>query len=115
VGGINEAHNGSLDIYLNLGFVGVFFLAAFLIASYRTIWKKFTLSPALATLSLGVWTAMLFYNVTEAAFKGGLLWLAFLIGAMAVPVRDVAAVPENARTARQRLRNAPAELTLERR
>jgi O-antigen ligase len=115
VGGINEAHNGYLDIYLNLGFAGVFFLAAFLIASYRTIWKKFAVSPALATLSLGVWTAMLFYNVTEAAFKGGLLWLAFLIGAMAVPVRDVATVPENARTARQRLRNAPAELTLERR
>jgi O-antigen ligase len=115
VAGINEAHNGYLDIYLNLGLIGVVFLVAFLIASYATIWKKFAASPALAALCLGVWTAMLFYNVTEVAFKGGLLWLAFLLGAMAIPVRAAAAVDESASIAKRRVRKSPVELRLERR
>jgi exopolysaccharide production protein ExoQ len=115
VGGINEAHNGYLDIYLNLGLIGVVFLVAFLIASYLTIWKKFAVSHALASLSLGVWTAMLFYNVTEVAFKGGLLWLAFLLGAMAIPVRAAAAIDESAGVAKRRLGKSRVELTLERR
>jgi hypothetical protein len=42
-----------------------------------------------------VWTAILFYNVTEVAFKSGLLWLVLLVGAMAVPARSEAAVAEN--------------------
>jgi O-antigen ligase len=115
VAGINEAHNGYLDMYLNLGFIGVVFLVAFLTASYGTIWKKFAASHALAALSLGVWTAMLFYNVTEVAFKGGLLWLAFLLGAMAIPVRAAAAVDESASIAKRRVRKSPVELRLERR
>ena len=114
VAGINEAHNGYLDIYLNLGFIGVLFLVAFLIASYLTIWKKFAASHALAALCLGVWTAMLFYNVTEVAFKGGLLWLAFLLGALAIPAR-AAAMDESASIAKRRLGKSPVELTLERR
>jgi O-antigen ligase len=95
LGTINEAHNGYLDIYLNLGIIGLIFLALFLIAGYRTIWKKFASSHALTSLALGVWTAILFYNVTEVAFKSGLLWLVLLVGAMAVPARSEAAVAEN--------------------
>ena len=30
---------------------------------------------------------MLFYNMTEAAFKGGLLWLALLLGVIGIPER----------------------------
>jgi len=85
-GYVNEAHNGYLDIYLNLGGIGVALLVAFLIASYRTILKKFTASYALASLSLAMWTVILFYNVTEVGFKGGLLWLILLLGAIAIPV-----------------------------
>src|SRR5216683_1043124 len=113
VGGINEAHNGYLDMYLNLGLIGVVFLVAFLFASYGTIWKKFPASHALAALSLGVWTAMLFYNVTEVAFKGGLLWLAFLLGAMTIPVRaedrEPALAPGNNGRARKRFPRPPLE------
>jgi hypothetical protein len=57
---------------------------------------------------------MLFYNVTEVAFKGGLLWLAFLLGAMAIPVR-AAAMDESASIAKRRFGKSPVELTLERR
>lgn len=87
VGAINEAHNGYLDVYLTLGFIGLTLLFLFLIAGYWRIWKKFGTLQELGTLCLGVWTVLLFYNVTEAAFKGGLLWTAVLLGAMTVPTR----------------------------
>ena len=35
--GINEAHNGYLEVYLNQGLIGLVLLGGFLIASYRTI------------------------------------------------------------------------------
>lgn len=114
IGGINEAHNGYLDMYLNLGIAGIVFLVAFLMAGYRTIWKKFSTEHALATLSLSVWTVMLFYNVTEVAFKGGLLWLVFLLGAIATPARAVAAVEERISVPRA-VHKSSVELTLGRR
>jgi O-antigen ligase len=40
--GINEAHNGYLDVYLNLGAIGVVLLVGFLLSSFRTICKRFT-------------------------------------------------------------------------
>jgi exopolysaccharide production protein ExoQ len=94
---INEAHNGYLDVYLNMGIIGLFLLTWFLIAAYWTICKRIKSSSALASLSLAIWTILLFYNVTEAAFKGGLLWMALLLGALVITeragdqVRDVAA------------------------
>lgn len=86
--GINEAHNGYLEIYLNLGLIGLFLLAVFLIVSYRSICSRLTSPSSLASLFLALWTILLFYNVTEAAFKGSqLMWLTFLPGAIAVTVR----------------------------
>jgi exopolysaccharide production protein ExoQ len=86
-GHVNEAHNGYLDVYLNLGAVGLVLLVAFLIATYLTIGKKLASSPSLASLSFAIWTMILFYNVTEAAFKGGLLWMVLLFGAIVIPER----------------------------
>ena len=85
---VNEAHNGYLEIYLNLGLVGLLLLGGFLITSYRTICKRLMPHSSFGALSLALWTVLLFYNVTEAAFKGGqLMWLAFLLGAISVPPR----------------------------
>lgn len=38
--GLNEAHNGYLGVYLNLGIIGLSLLTALLISSYRTICKR---------------------------------------------------------------------------
>jgi exopolysaccharide production protein ExoQ len=83
----NEAHNGYLEVYLNLGLVGLCLLGMFLIASYRRIWRLTVSSFALASLSLGVWAVAFFYNMTEAGFRGGLLWMTLLVGVLAVPER----------------------------
>lgn len=86
-GQINESHNGYLEIYLNLGLIGVFILVALLIGSYQNICKSLSSRSELASLSLALWTMVLFYNMTEAAFRLHLMWVLFLLVAIAVPER----------------------------
>lgn len=79
-GAVNEAHNGYLEVYLNLGLIGDFLVFLFLIASYRIICKKLSPDFPLGSLALGMWTIMLFYNMTEAAaFNGQVLWVSFVL------------------------------------
>jgi len=85
--GLNEAHNGYLEVYLNLGLVGLLLLVGFLIASYRTICRSLNSFSSLATLSLALWTILLFYSVSEAGFRSGLIWVTFLLAVTAVPRR----------------------------
>jgi hypothetical protein len=80
-----ETHNGYLGVYLELGIIGLSLLFMFLIASYHKICKRLKPFTSLGSLSLAFWTVLLFYNVTEAAFELGLLWIIFLMGAMRVP------------------------------
>ena len=53
--GINEAHNGYLEVYLNLGLIGLFLLVAFLISSYRAICRRLETSPDISSLTLALW------------------------------------------------------------
>jgi exopolysaccharide production protein ExoQ len=87
LGAINEAHNGFLEMYLNLGLIGLFLMVWFLIASYQTICKRLRPFSSLASFTLAIWITMLFYCVTEAGFRSGLMWLAFLLAGIAVPRR----------------------------
>jgi len=57
-GSINEAHNGYLEVYLNLGLVGLFLLAGFLISCYRTICRRIKISANLGSLDLALWTVL---------------------------------------------------------
>jgi exopolysaccharide production protein ExoQ len=87
LGHINEAHNGFLEVYLNLGLIGLSFLVGFLIAAYGSICRRLSSFSSLASLSLALWTTLLFYSVTEAGFRGGLMWVTFLLGAIGLPER----------------------------
>jgi exopolysaccharide production protein ExoQ len=91
--GLNESHNGYIEVYLNLGLIGVFLIIGLLIASYRKICRRLTPFSNIASFYLALWTIMLFYNMTEAAFKGGLIWATFLLAAAAVPERAADHVP----------------------
>lgn len=82
---INESHNGYIEIYLSLGFIGLFLLLGVLIGSYRKICKQFVSAPELASLNLAFWTIALFYNMTESAFKFHIMWSIFLLVAVSVP------------------------------
>jgi O-antigen ligase len=82
-GTINEAHNGFLEAYLNLGYIGLFLLLLFIAAVYRSICQKFRPFSSIASLSLAIWTAFVIHNTTEVDFRSGLPWLAFLLVAVA--------------------------------
>jgi len=82
----NQAHDGYIELYLNLGLIGEALLIGFVIASYRTICKRMGSDSGPASLSLALWAVMPIYNITTAALgKGELMWLAFLLGALVVP------------------------------
>jgi O-antigen ligase len=83
-----EAHNGYLSVYLELGTIGLCLLCLFLIASYRKICERLQTYTPFGSLGLGLWTILLFYNVTEAAFEIGLLWIVFVMGTVAVPEEE---------------------------
>jgi exopolysaccharide production protein ExoQ len=88
LGHINEAHNGYLEVYLNLGIVGLCLLGAFLVASFRTVSSRLRPFSRLASLTLALWVVLLFYSVTEAGFRAGcLMWFTFLLGGISVPRR----------------------------
>jgi O-antigen ligase len=85
-GAINEAHNGYIEVYLNLGAIGLCLLVAFLIGSYWTICKKLRPLSRFGSLALAIWAVFVFHNLTEADFRGGPLWLALLLAATVVAV-----------------------------
>jgi O-antigen ligase len=84
---ISEAHNGYLEIYLNLGLIGLALIVGLLFTSFRNICRKLSSPSGLASLTLAIWVMVLFYNVTEAAFKFHLMWNLFLLAAINVPAR----------------------------
>jgi exopolysaccharide production protein ExoQ len=85
----NEAHNGYLEIYLNLGWVGIFMLFGLIIATFRKIRLELFRNPDWGRYRLAFLTAMVFYNVTEATFRGlSLTWFVFFIIAMEYPVAE---------------------------
>ncbi len=87
LGGLNEAHNGYLELYLELGLIGDALLIVFLISSYRQICRRLSSHFALTVFGMAAWIMIVFYNMSEAAFEGGLLFIMLLLGTIVVPVR----------------------------
>jgi len=66
---INEAHNGYLEVYLNLGWAGICFIALLLVTGYKRIIFGIRRNPEKASLFLGFLLCTLFYSFTEAGFR----------------------------------------------
>jgi exopolysaccharide production protein ExoQ len=66
---INEAHNGYIEVYLNLGFVGVGLIALILIYGYRRAVGAFRRDSALGSLLVAYILTAAIYSVTEAGFR----------------------------------------------
>ncbi len=82
----NQAHNGYIEIFLNLGAIGLALLGGLIFLSYRRIAQSFRETPETAKLRLAYLGAAVVYNMTEAAFKGfHPVWIAFLLAVTAVP------------------------------
>ena len=68
-GFINESHNGYIEVYLNLGLVGVGLLALILLQGYRASVAAFRRDPPLGALLVAYTFTAAFYSVTEAGFR----------------------------------------------
>jgi exopolysaccharide production protein ExoQ len=66
---LNEAHNGYIEVYLNLGWIGVGLIAWILISGYRRAAAAFRLDPPFGSLLLAYVAAGAVYNITEAGFR----------------------------------------------
>lgn len=85
--GPNEAHNGYLEIYLNLGWVGVSFLVFVLVMGYRSVFKAWRAGDPRGPLLIAYFFGALIYNCTEAAFfkMQAVVWLFFLFALIRTP------------------------------
>lgn len=84
--GINEAHNGYLEVYLNLGGIGLILLATLIISGYRNIVRLLPRDPEAGALRLGYFLIAINYNFTEAAIRStDLVWITFLVAIIALP------------------------------
>jgi exopolysaccharide production protein ExoQ len=79
-----QAHNGYLEIYLNLGWLGVLALFGILVAGYRRIMEAVRKQQDASILWLGFFVVGIVYNFTEASFKMLTpMWICFLLAFMA--------------------------------
>ena len=83
---LNQAHNGYLEIFLNLGWVGIGLLAILILTGYRNAIGLFRLDPGKGRLMLAFFVITVSYNFTEAGFKMmSPIWICFLIATFARP------------------------------
>ena len=92
--GINEAHNGYLELYLNLGWIGVALLVGLIVTGYRKVIATFRDDPGQGSLGVAFFVAALAYNFTEAGFRMmSPLWILFLLAIIGVPKAAVSESP----------------------
>jgi O-antigen ligase len=86
----NEAHNGYLELYLNLGWIGVGFFVLLVISGYRHVVEGLRRDSGFATLKLVLLVIAIVYNLTEAAFKVmHPVWILFLLATAALPTNVI--------------------------
>lgn len=115
----NEAHNGYLEIYINLGWIGIALLALVLVVGYRTVIAAYRRDLPLASLWLAYFLVGMTYNFTEAAFfrMQAPAWIFFLIAITRGPLNSKPTVQPIARNELEgpsRLMSQRKELVLSR-
>jgi O-antigen ligase len=90
--GIQQAHNGYLELYLNLGWIGLALLAAMIVAGYWNGLALYRRDPQAGRLRIAFLTAAVVFAFTEAGFR--MLspdWFGFLVAVTAMPLAAEAA------------------------
>jgi len=110
---INEAHNGYLELYLNLGWVGLTLLAIVIVTGYSNVVRLLSRDPEAGRLRLAYLVAAAAYNFTEAAIRtADLMWIALLLAVFAVPKARVPGVSDKRLRVETRLATEPVEETV---
>jgi O-antigen ligase len=98
----NEAHNGYIEAYLNLGVLGLGFIAVLFGQGYLKAVSLFRRDPALGGLLMAYFVTAVTFNITEAGFRMlSLEWFFLLLSI--VMVNRAISLPETAPEAGQEL------------
>ena len=81
-----QAHNGYLEMYLNMGLIGVFFVFSWIVSGLRKVYGHLEVDYPVAMLRFCFIIIVALFNYTEATFFGvSSTWLLFLLGVMDGP------------------------------
>ena len=83
---INESHNGYLNVYLELGMVGIFLLAGVIYTAFKSTKKALITNFTYGRFRMAMLIIVLLYNITEDAFaRFTLMWFIFVLIAIDLP------------------------------
>lgn len=85
----NQAHNGYIEIYLNLGLIGLMLLLVVILTGYKNILLRLMADHTMGSLRMALFLAVLLYNFSEAAFKLGQVWFIFFLCCLDVQAEPV--------------------------
>lgn len=95
----NQAHNGYIETYLNLGWIGVGLLFFLVVSAFRRVTAELQTAFEFSRFRFALLFMALTYNITEATFKGvALTWTMFHLVVLVCP--RPAGAPEQAPAAR---------------
>ena len=87
--GLNQAHNGYIEQFLNLGYVGVAFIVVLFAGALINVRSQLRTNAPMATLRLSFLLVALLYNYTEASFYGiNNMWVLTLVALIRVPALE---------------------------
>jgi exopolysaccharide production protein ExoQ len=89
--GIQQAHDGYLELYLNLGWIGLALLGTMIVTGYRNGLALYRRDPHAGSLRIAFLTAAVVFGFTEAGFR--MLspdWFGFLLAVAAIPAMATA-------------------------
>ena len=66
---VPEAHNGYIEVYLNLGWIGVGLISLVLISGYRRAVAAVRMNPSVGSLMLAYVMVSAIYSISEAGFR----------------------------------------------
>lgn len=84
-----QAHNGYLEMYLNLGLTGLLIMAAWIFSGFKSAARRLALDYHEGLLKLCIVVVVVLYNWTEATFYGvSLVWMMFFFATIETPERE---------------------------
>jgi len=84
-----QGHNGFVDVFVELGFIGLFLLFCLIASRWKTLLKELRDNFEFGRFRLSVFIMLLIHNMTESSFLRGShnLWFLFLLVAMSFKLK----------------------------
>lgn len=74
------AHNGYLEMYLNLGLIGLIFILSWIVSGINKIWNYITIDYSEGVFRFTILLTILIYSWSEVVFSGAsFLWILFFV------------------------------------